>query len=378
MRELRRAWLGLWLALACALATTAALAQDAGPPTGDATDAAAAPPEVAPAEGRASMPARSPRPLRVGVALFVESAGRINEQAGTFEAAVALQLRWHDASLAFDPRAAGVDRMEYSREAAVARLASIWSPRLTLANLSSPNPQIEHGLQVHADGAVVYVQRFRAVFESRFELASFPFDAQALTVRVTSERFDNIQLALVQDQADLDASGLRDDLRISGWRPVELAFEAGLERRWNGDQLPKVEARLVVRRDPAPHLFFLFIPLLLILLFPSAALYFAQVDLPPRMILWGNASMALVALSFTLSVRYPALSVASLIGQSLTIAYGYAILGVLMTVTLFSPRFADRLKQNLVLDALVSALRWAIPAALVLLVCARALATAYG
>src|SRR5476649_2940173 len=86
------------------------------------------------ASAQDTLPDGVPRPLRVGVAVFLNDAGKISEQAGSYEASIDVRYRWRDPSLAFKAKEAGGDRLEFSNEAATEKLRKMWSPRLTIAN----------------------------------------------------------------------------------------------------------------------------------------------------------------------------------------------------------------------------------------------------
>ena len=155
--------------------------------------------------------------LHVGVALLVNDIRKLDEKEGHFEATIDLRLRWQDLGQAFDAQVVGVDRQELSGEAAADRLATIWTPRVELANVPEAPLESDPGLFISADGTVVYVQRIRAVFDSKLNLRAFPFDSQALVLQIRAPRETTGQIALVQEQQDLDASGLRPGAELPDW-----------------------------------------------------------------------------------------------------------------------------------------------------------------
>jgi hypothetical protein len=328
-------------------------------------------------EENLALPSGVPLPLRVGVAVFLNDAGKINEQTGTYEGSVDIRFRWRDPSLAFDAKAAGGDRQEIGNDQVAAKLRKMWSPRLTIANQVGAAQRIEGGMFIYADGTVEHIQRIKGVFDSKYRLAAFPFDTQGLTIRILSPRYTINQIALVQDQNDINASGYAESMSISGWAAKRTDFAASRSRGWNGDTYPELEARVFIQRLPFTHLFLVFTPFLLIMLVPSIMTLYVKADVAPRMTLWGASILALIALNFTFSVRYPALGSDSLVQQVMTIGFAYQLFMIGVTVTVFNAPVAERWFSKLVTAELIGFLRWSVPIGLIGLVVTRSLLTAF-
>lgn len=285
------------------------------------------------ARAQDTLPAGVPLPVRVGVAVFLNDAGKISEQAGTYEASIDVRYRWRDPAQKFDVKTAGGDRIEFSADAMTDKLKKMWSPRLTIANQVGNPQRVEGGVFIYADGTVEQIQRLKVSLDSKYRLAAFPFDTQALGVRILSTRFTINQLALVQDQNDINASGIRETMSIGGWTPKRTEFSASRSRGWNGDSYPELEGRFLMQRQPFTYLFAILTPFFLTLLVPTIMTLYVKADVAPRMTLWGASVLALIALSFTFSVRYPALGSDSLVQQLIAIGFGFQLFMICMTVT---------------------------------------------
>ena len=144
------------------------------------------------------IPENTPRPLKIGVAVFVNNIAKVNDQTGTFEASLDIQLRWKNVDRAFNTQAMGTNRLDFEHDSAVKKIASIWTPALTLSNATIQS--MEQGLFIYADGTVVLIQRVKGVFDAQYRLDAFPFDTQNLPVHIVSERYNTNQIELVQDQ----------------------------------------------------------------------------------------------------------------------------------------------------------------------------------
>jgi hypothetical protein len=314
-------------------------------------------------------------PIRVGVSVYVISASKIVDAASTFDATLDVQLRWRDPRLAFDPLEMGTDRQEIGNEAAVAKLATIWTPQITFPNVGD-KARIDPGLFIYADGTAVLVQRVKATFDSKLKLAAFPFDTQALSIKLASPRYSMNQVVLVQEQRDINQSGFRDDLTIGGWKPFRLDVSTSRAKSWNGDYVSEMDARMFVKREPGPHLLVIFAPFFLILLVPTTLTLYAKADVAPRLTAWSASILALIALNFTFSVRFSALDSDSLVAQVVTIGFVFQLLMVVLSATLLNPAFADKLSNKYVAPEIANVLKWAVPVGLIGLMTARALLTA--
>jgi hypothetical protein len=318
------------------------------------------------------MPENTPRPLKIGVAVFVNNITKVNDQTGTFEASLDLQLRWKNVDLAFNAQEMGTNRLEFEHDSAVQKLASIWTPALKLANAAIQS--MEQGFFIYADGTVVLIQRVKGVFDAKYRLEAFPFDTQNLPVHIVSERYNTNQIALIQDQRDINNSGLSKEINLLSWQPKRLIFVTSRTRGWNEQFFPEMQAQIVLTRLPTAYLLATLMPFFLVILIPTIATFFIKLDMDKRLGYCGSSILALVALSFTYSSRYAMLPPDSITTELIVIGSGYQIVIILLAVTLFNPHNANRWFSNkFIIPEIVSYLRWAIPLALVGLVLTRVL-----
>jgi hypothetical protein len=315
-------------------------------------------------------------PIKVGVALFVNNINKISEANNTFECQFDLRYVWKDPRLAFDTGEMGTNRLEFGQEAAIAKLATIWNPQIKITNIIEKDAQIVPGLFIHYDGGVELIQRIKATFETKLNLDAFPFDNQSLLVAMLSSKYNSTQIALTQDQDDLNESGLDPDLKVNGWKPQGISFKMTQLRAWNGAFLRQIEARVSMRRIPNAILGSIFTPFLLTLIVPTIFTFFANVDLAPRLVAWSGSILALVALTFTFSVRYPWLGSNSLVSQIFTAGHAYQMLSVILSITLFNPDVAKKMDRFIVAE-LVSYLRWLVPVGFLGVLVTKSLLTAF-
>ena len=321
-------------------------------------------------------PSNVPLPLKVGVALFVNSISKINEAANTFESQFDLRYDWTDPRLAFDTGEMGTNRLEFGQEVAIAKLATIWNPQIKITNIIEKDAQIVPGLFIHYDGRVELIQRVKATFETKLTLDAFPFDTQSLLVAMLSSKYNSNQIMLTQDQHDLHESGINPELKVNGWKPQGISFKMTQLRAWNGTFLRQIEARVAMKRIPDAILGSIFTPFLLTLIVPTIFTFFTNVELAPRLVAWSGSILALVALTFTFSARYPWLGSNSLVSQIFTAGHAFQLVSVLLSLTLFNPD-ATRKMDRFIVAELIIYLRWLVPVGFLAVLITKSLLTAF-
>lgn len=323
---------------------------------------------VAAAAAGASSPAAFPtgisKPLRVNVSVFILDLKQLDESAGTYQGYIQLRYRWRDPALAFSDTRLREDFESYADAEALDKLDSIWNPRIVVNNLVPGGSSITTGLIIRSDGTVELLQRIRGSFETRLKLAAFPFDRQNLPVVILSSRYASHQVMLVQDD-EANESGFAPALELPGWRIEQLKFKREQVVAWNGLPVEQITANLGIKRIASSVLSTVFIPLLLLMIIPTIISVIPTFELPARLSAWAGSILALVALNFTLSVRFPGPGEGSLIGQAVILGHLYQLVSVLLTVTLFDPGFRQRLASTFIAKELSDYLQWAVPAAFI-------------
>lgn len=319
------------------------------------------------------LPAAVQRPVRVGVAVVINTVTKVTDQQQTFETSFDLQLRWTDPSLAFDALTVGVDRREFAAEAATARLQTMWYPQVTLVNIQDKPSKYENGLIVHADGSVTYIQRYKCVLDTKFRLAAFPFDSQSLPLKFLMARESVGEVVFAQDQKDIDNSRISSTATIGGWKLEKLEFTPSAQRGWNGAYYSTMDVDIRARRRPGNHVPIIFIPFLLIMVAPSVMTLFTKGDVAPRITAWGQSILAMIAFNFTLSIRYPGLGSDTFMSELFTIGFGFQTIMIIFTTTWFNPAMQATLGGEDLVSETTAWLRWCLPLLLVGLIAYRIL-----
>lgn len=325
-----------------------------------------------------ALPTYLERPVRVNVSFLVDEIAKVNEALGTFEATVDIQLQWKDPTAAFDPKVEGTFRKKYCLEKATAVLAKIWNPEIFITNIVGDKPiKLKQCVFIKQDGTVIYMQRVKSIFETRYDLKSFPFDTQYLSVKLQSERYNDTEVQFVQGQEQLNESGVREGVTFPGWVVGGVKYSFPVIRSLDGTNLSRFEAKIVIEREPINYLFS-FAPLLLIIFIPTIiTLYSPKADMGARLGTWTGAILALIALSFTLNLRYPALGPDSIVAQLIAIIFSYEFLMIFLSMTILEKVKDPNAKKPYLVKEIVSFMRWGIPLGLGIYILVRILLTMF-
>ena len=165
-------------------------------------------------------------------------------------------------------------------------------------------------------------------------------------------------------------------MRVSGWKVLRPGFSSTRARGWNGDYFPQFEASVTLVRDPFSHILVIFIPFVLVLFVPTMMTLYAKVDVGPRLTAWAGSILALIALNFTLTVRYPALDASSLVSLVVAIGLCFQLAMVLLTITFLHPPVAEKMIGKPLSEEITSWLRWGVPVSVVVFVVMQSFLTA--
>jgi hypothetical protein len=302
-------------------------------------------------------------PIKVQVSVWVNSITRIDEVDGTFAAEVDVRLRWNDARLAFDQKALGLDRLEYGFEEAPAKLAAMWTPQITIGNMEKNPTQDQTGLIIHARGAAEVLRRTNAKFKSALDFSRFPFDTQKLTIELRSPRYGTSQIVFAQEAEDRNQSGVKAGTAIPNWFfDRALRCKLDVRRGWTGRDHAIATLEIKAHRETSQYFFQLFLPFFTIMLFPPLALWVPKAEVMPRANMAFSGLFSLIALSYSIFVRYPMLAaVDNVIVRMLWLGYLFLAFVLLLIMTVHNPNFTSQFGGKHVWAEAASWTTWSVP-----------------
>lgn len=307
-------------------------------------------------------------PIPVKVSGWIHSITKIDEVEGTFTGEIDVWLRWVDPRLAFDPATTGgFDRLEYGFDEAPAKIAQIWTPLASIANLDKGGDE-KQALIIEANGHVGLMRKTNGRFKTALEFGRFPFDTQNLTVEIRSPRYGANVVAFSQEPIDRQRSGVNAELLIPNWRMEHsIGFSVGTRRGWTGRDHSVAYMTIRAHRETAQYFFQLFLPFFTIMMFPPLALWVPKAEVMPRANMAFSGLFSLIAFSYSIFVRYPMLAAVDNVMVSLLwLGYVYLALVLLVIMTVLNPAFTSRFPGKHLWAETVDYLTWAIPLLFVL------------
>jgi hypothetical protein len=324
---------------------------------------------AAPPESLSSLPMGKGLPVVVRTALRYVEVASIDETEGAYTATVDLRLRWQDLRLQYPPESAPQGFLEFRDEAAATKMAEIWTPAISLWNLSGEPSQQMHALRIFPDGRVEMMLRTTATFKTPFDVERFPFDRQRLEVEVVSRRESVEGLSLEFEQEDLDFSQALETSELRDWVPGVVSLKRDVVNGWYGEYLSRVTVSLAMKRRAGGAAALIFIPLMASLLIPLLAIWLNRIEEGEFQIEafeQGNIIVgglfAVIALNFTLNAEYGTLGTTdNTVRRLFALNYVTLAVSLIINLTLFRFNLPMRWFGRYVQEQVFLFLSWAVP-----------------
>jgi Neurotransmitter-gated ion-channel ligand binding domain len=269
-------------------------------------------PEGAPTE--TSPPLVDGKPVEVLIGFYTLDFARVTAREESFDVTGYLELSWRDPMLATSSGNKTVRRLDGGR---------IWMPRVFFENaLEQPRYHEAPTIEVDGTGMVTSWAIVSGKFSSPMELRRFPFDRQALPVRIGA--FDDTSVMKFAVKHELVLVGA--DASLTDWTVGAAAARVDTRRYVPGEEL---YARYIYQVQIARHWTFyvwrVMVPLTLLALVAWAAFWFEPVGLQPQISTCMASLISLVAFNFAIDFSLPKVTYLTLIDK-------HALIGIVFVV----------------------------------------------
>jgi hypothetical protein len=312
---------------------------------------------------RLEIPTGVEYPIKVSVSVWVNTISKLDEVEGSFTGEVDVRVHWADPRLAFDARALGLDRQEFGFDEAPAKLATIWTPAVTIANMDKGPTLDQQALIVFAKGEAEILRRTNAKFRAPLDFTHFPFDTQALSIELRSPRYSTAQVVFTQTTSDRQRSGVKSGTAIPNWTfDRSVGNSVSVRQGWTGRDHSTAFATIHAHRETKQYFFQLFLPFFTVMLFPPLALWVPKAEVMPRANMAFSGLFSLIALSYSIFIRYPMLGVVdNVIVKLLWLGYLFMAFVLLLIMTVFNPGFTSRFKGKHIWAEIAAWATWSVP-----------------
>lgn len=298
--------------------------------------------------------------VRTGVQ-FVQVDG-IDENAGTFDATVDVRLRWKDPTW--------TEAVAARDDDVAAAFAGHWAPAVAIDNLVDDPALVERGLKVDGHGNVELLERTKGTFATDFDVQSFPFDRQLLTIVLAARGQSLDDLSLVFHGDDLAFAANTDALSVPAWTTGVVSMASTPTGGWYNQGYARLTAGLNVRRDWQSTIAPVFIPLFSAMLIPLIAVWLQKVSDEGEFeidafelanIVIGGL-FAVIALNFTVNSAYATLAIGdNTVTRLFGLCYSALALAMAIVVGKFQFNLVSRWFGKYVQEQLYHVLSWAVP-----------------
>ncbi len=301
-------------------------------------------------------PVQAGEPVVVRLALDVLNLPSIDEVDEQFTLDGYLFAQWKDPRLRFEPQP-GTDVEK------VYKPGEIWTPSIQIVNGVSPRDQFDLSLTAAPDGTVHYAERFHAVLSSRFRMRRFPFDSQALEIRLHPFFNDVARETFAVDQRD---SGLSLERRtyssLAQWHVIGISGRSGSARQFRSFAIPEAVFTIGVKRKYSFYLWKVFLPLLLMVFLSWAVFWVDPTDLSNQVQIAVTTILTVIAFAFAISATMPRVSYLTFIDAFFLTCYVFVFLAIVELMTVYAAHRHRGPDAGLRIRRIS---RWLVPAAFV-------------
>lgn len=235
-------------------------------------------------------PADGNEPTQIWVNAWFADISRIDSAAQTFDANLAIVLRWRDARLAHDDP----DVRTYEVD-------EVWHPRWLIANEgSSMRRSLPETVDVAPDGSVVYRQRFLGSFSQALDLHRFPFDRAVFRVHMVLVGQRPEEISFLPDPIMVatglaDAAGAAEQLTLQDWDVTRVSAETHGYQAAPGIELAGYAIEFEAERLVRHQMLKVVLPLALIVLMSWAVFWIDPTLAAPQVSVAVTSMLTLIA-----------------------------------------------------------------------------------
>ena len=303
-------------------------------------------------------------PVRVHPSLRVDQIPEISEKDSLFRALLTITYVWRDRRLAFDRRTTGRDAYEFLNEGARAKMATIWTPKLTLLNATEPPRVIGAILIIRDDGTVQITEKLAASLESDYGLADFPFDRQRLVARLASAEYSRDVVLITGAEVVPNPK-----LNVKNWEILRTTADNTSSNSITGRPLSTCLLINEVKRSSTVAVTQIFMPYMAIIFLPLVCLFNVGPSTPTQLF---TALLALLTLNFKVVLELPTIiSVSNSVVDAMWMGYCFIGVNLLLAFTVMRVRPSDGPPLGDLYLELREFIKWAVPAGFLILVVGR-------
>lgn len=203
-----------------------------------------------------------PKPIRVGVGLFINNINYINDNKSQVELTATIHTHWEDPRLAFKVINNQSEKI-FTGSAAEQQATQIWTPYLDILRRDDVTQLHQSILIINSDGHVDFLRKVGLTLDLDLNVSRFPFDQQKLNITILPFAYSNTLVELYKIPS---IEGIMPNIQIPNWT-LSKQFESkiiNIYYKVTNSQHYAYEATLTFTRDSFPYVVQVLAPLFLI------------------------------------------------------------------------------------------------------------------
>jgi hypothetical protein len=274
------------------------------------------------------------KPVQVSFAFTVLDFARITAREESFDLTGYLELSWRDPRLAARARPADPDAGQPDPR-------RIWKPRVYFENaLEQPRFHGEPVVEFDDDGMVTSWVILSGKFSTEMDLRDFPFDRQALEVRIGNYEDDSLVRFALRDSF----ARVGPDAFVSDWTiGASTARTDAVSYGTDSDRYARYVYRVVVARRSTFYVWRVMAPLSILAVVTWAVFWFDPVGLQPQISTCMAVLISLVAFHLSNDFAQPRVAYLTLIDRHALIGFSFVCGAVGVVAIIHVAVIRDRL-----------------------------------
>ena len=239
-------------------------------------------------------------PTKVMIGAVLADLLEISDVNQTITVDIAYRMQWTD------PRLSDLAGCKMSIE-------DIWFPRLAMKNSGRIFKRWPTTVSIEEGGEVLYLQRMSGTFSGYQTLENFPFDPQAITLRIFPLEWSIEKVELIEDPT---FAGIDRPLNISDWSVTGLEIDIKEENFTSVQQGRSVLSLTVLaERQESYYIWKIILPIGLIVVMSWCVFYINPKDFGTQLGLSASSVLTMVAFIFATTNMLPRLGYFTLLDR---------------------------------------------------------------
>lgn len=180
-----------------------------------------------------------------------------------------------------------------------------------------------------------------------FNLKSFPFDRQKLTLKLFTDDDLNNTRVIRSQYTDLNLEEFKKENSINGWNIKDILLSSSFVKKPTFDRpFDAVQIDIIVDRKSGYYIFKIIVPIILILMICWSSVWIDPKEIESRLTITIVCLLSLIAYNFVIDADMPKLEYLTIMDYIILISYVYAAIPNFLSIYSFHLHKIDKLRTE--------------------------------